>query len=157
MTSTQVAQRVQEVAVPILWTMGIELVEVVCVGQGPRMTVRVCIDKSGGVSLGDCEQVHKALGHALDVADPIPHAYTLEVSSPGLDRPLKARSDYQRVMGKLVNVKFTRPFEGQWRAIGRLQGVDDAGIEVVLPQGKQERVERFTWEWIASARQEVEF
>lgn len=157
MTSTPVAQRVQEVAAPILWAMGIELVEVVCVGQGPRTIVRVFIEKPGGVSLQDCERVHMALGPALDVADPIPHAYTLEVSSPGLDRPFKHLADYQRALDRLVSVKFARPFEGQWRMVGRLQAADEAGIVLTFPQGKGERTERFTWDWIAAARLEVEF
>ncbi len=157
MTSTQVAQRVQEVAAPILWAMGIELVEVVCVGQGPRTIVRVFIEKPGGVSLGDCERVHLALGPALDVADPLPYAYTLEVSSPGLDRPFKTRQDYERALQKSVNLKFTRPFEGQWRVVGQLQAVDDAGVTVGFRHGKVERVERFAWDWIAGARLEVQF
>ncbi len=157
MTSTQAAQRVQEIAAPILWAMGIELVDVVCVGQGPRTIVRVFIDKPGGVTLHDCEQVHLSLGPALDVADPIPHSYTLEVSSPGLDRPLKTPGDYQRSLGKLINVKLSRPREGQWRLVGRLVGVDDTGISITLAEGKTERVEPLTWDWIAGARLEVEF
>ena len=157
MNSTQVAQRVREVAAPILWAMGIELVDVMCVVQGPGLIVRVFIEKPGGVTLGDCEQVHKTLGPALDVADPIPHSYTLEVSSPGLDRPLKKPGDYQRSLGKLVNVKLTRPLEGQWRVTGRLLSTDEAGIDFVLAQGKAERIERLTWEWIGTARLEVEF
>ncbi|GKS59968.1 ribosome maturation factor RimP [Nitrospira sp.] len=157
MTSTHVAQRVQEIAAPILWAMGIELVEVVCVGQGPRTIVRVFIEKPGGVTLHDCEQVHLSLGPALDVADPIPHSYTLEVSSPGLDRPLKTVEDYHRLLGKLVNLKVSRPWEGQWRLIGRLVGVDEAGITLMLVRGKVEQTTRLAWDWIASGRLEVEF
>ncbi|MEK7273104.1 MAG: ribosome maturation factor RimP [Nitrospirota bacterium] len=78
--------RIQDILSPILWTLGLELVDVVCVGQGSRSVVRVLIDKPGGVTVSDCERAHLAVGPALDVADPFPHAYTLEVSSPGLDR-----------------------------------------------------------------------
>ncbi|MFO0775453.1 MAG: ribosome maturation factor RimP [Nitrospiraceae bacterium] len=157
MTSTHVAQRVQDVAAPILWAMGIDLVEVVCVGQGPRSVVRVFVDKTGGVTVDDCERVHKALSPALDVADPIPHAYTLEVSSPGLDRPLKRRSEYERVIDKLINVKFTRPIDGQWRIVGRVRAVGDGGVELLVTEGKRERTVTLAWDAIALARLEVEF
>lgn len=157
MHSTQVAQRVQEVAAPILWAMGLELVEVVCVGQGPRMVVRLFLDKPGGVTLEDCERAHGALSPALDVADPVPHAYTLEVSSPGLDRPLKTPRDFQRAMGKLLNVKLSQPLEHQWRVIGRLLNNDDEGIALMVQDGKQERMVRLVWGMIAAAKLEVEF
>ena len=91
--------RVQEIAAPILESHGLELVEAVCVGQGPRTIIRVFIDKPGGVTLTDCEQAHRSLSPALDVIDPFPHAYTLEVSSPGLDRPLRCPQDYRRLIG----------------------------------------------------------
>ena len=157
MTSTPVAQRVQEIAAPILWAMGIDLVEVAIGGQGPRTIVRVFIEKPGGVTLHDCERVHLSLGPALDVADPIPHSYTLEVSSPGLDRPLTTAGDYHRSLGKLVNLKLSRPWEGQWRLIGRLIDADDTGITVVWSQGKVERTDQLTWDWITAGRLEVEF
>ena len=157
MTSTPVAQRVQEIAAPILWAMGIDLVEVAIGGQGPRTIVRVFIDKPGGVTLNDCERVHLSLGPALDVADPIPHSYTLEVSSPGLDRPLRTLGDYRRLLGKLVNLKLIRPWEGQWRVIGRVKAAEETGLTLALTEGKVERMEVFTWEWIASGRLEVEF
>lgn len=157
MHSTQVAQRVQEVAAPILWAMGLELVEVVCVGQGPRMVVRLFLDKPGGVTLEDCERAHSALSPALDVADPIPHAYTLEVSSPGLDRPLKTPKDFQRAMGKLLNVKLSQPLEQQWRVIGRLLSSDDEGIVLMVQDGKHERMVRLARGMIAVAKLEIEF
>lgn len=93
-----VIDRLKEVISPILWTLGLELIDVVCVGRGPRSVVRVLVDKPGGVTITDCEQAHKALGPALDVADPFPHAYTLEVSSPGLDRPFQRTQDRKSVV-----------------------------------------------------------
>jgi ribosome maturation factor RimP len=127
-----VVDRVQEVILPILWALGLELVEVVCVGQGPRSVVRVLIDKPGGVTVTDCEQAHKALGPALDVADPFPHAYTLEVSSPGLDRPFKRLQDYQRAIGKEVSLKLRQPLNGQWRVIGRLVEADEQAVSLTV-------------------------
>lgn len=130
-----VVDRVQEVILPILWALGLELVEVVCVGQGPRSVVRVLIDKPGGVTVTDCEQAHKALGPALDVADPFPHAYTLEVSSPGLDRPFKRLQDYQRAIGKEVSLKLRQPLNGQWRVIGRLVEADEQAVSLTVSIG----------------------
>lgn len=133
-----VADRLQEIISPILWSLGLELVEVLCVGQGPRSVVRVLIDKPGGVTITDCEQAHKALGPALDVADPFPHAYTLEVSSPGLDRPFKRLQDYQRAVGKRVNIKLRQPLDGQWRVAGQLAHVDDQKVTLTHLADKAE-------------------
>src|SRR5215213_5317635 len=133
--SESVNDRLQEVLSPILWTLGLELVEVVYLGQGPRSVVRVLIDKPGGVTITDCEQAHKALGPALDVADPFPHAYTLEVSSPGLDRPLKRPQDYQRAIGKHINVKLRQPLDGQWKLSGELMQADEQAVVLNSAQG----------------------
>lgn len=148
-----VVDRVQDVISPILWALGLELVEVVCVGQGPRSVVRVLIDKPGGVTVTDCEQAHKALGPALDVADPFPHAYTLEVSSPGLDRPFKRLQDYQRAIGKEVSLKLRQPLDGQWRVIGRLAEADELAVSLIIPAGRdQPQTLRVKREEIAEAR-----
>ena len=153
----QIAERVKAIAAPIVWALGLELVEVACSGQGGRTVLRVFIDKPGGVSLNDCEQVHLSLGTALDVEDPIPHAYTLEVSSPGLDRPFRKREDYSRSVGKQVCVKLRQPHEGQWRVVGRLVEVEEPGVTLALTQSRQNQTVRLDWEAIAEARLEVEF
>ena len=153
----QIAERVKEIAAPVVWALGLELAEVACFGQGARMVLRVFIDKPGGVSLNDCEQVHLSLGTALDVEDPIPHAYTLEVSSPGLDRPFTKREDYSRSVGKQVCMKLRRPYEGQWRVVGRLIEVKEPGVTLAVTQPRQGQTIRLDWEAIAEARLEVEF
>jgi ribosome maturation factor RimP len=127
-----VVGRLERVVAPILWSLGLDLVEIISVGQGPRSVVRVLIDKPGGVTVTDCEQAHRALGPALDVADPFPHPYTLEVSSPGLDRPFRRAQDYQRAIGKQVSLKLRRPLDGQWRVTGRLREADEQSIVVDL-------------------------
>ncbi|MDH5667202.1 MAG: ribosome maturation factor RimP [Nitrospira sp.] len=148
-----IVDRVQEVVTPILWALGLELVEVMYVGQGSRSVVRIVIDKPGGVNVTDCEQAHKALGPALDVADPIPHAYMLEVSSPGLDRPFTRLQDYQRAIGKDVNLKLRQPLNGQWRVTGRLEQVDDQAISLAVSAGKREfRTQTIDREQIAEAK-----
>jgi ribosome maturation factor RimP len=133
-----VVDRVQDAVLPILWALGLELVEVVWAGQGSRSVLRIVIDKPGGVTVTDCERAHKALGPALDVADLIPHAYTLEVSSPGLDRPFKRLQDYQRAIGKDVSLKLRQPLNGQWRLVGRLEAVNEQGVCLSVAGGANE-------------------
>ena len=147
-----VADRLHEIISPILWTLGLELVDVVCAGQGPRSVVRVLIDKSDGVSIADCEQAHKVLGPALDVADPFPHAYTLEVSSPGLDRPFKRSQDYQRAIGKEVTFKLRQPLEGQWRITGRLMQVDEQAVVVTVAAMRIPQTVRLSRDMIAEGK-----
>lgn len=148
-----VMDRVQSVILPILWALGLELVEVLCVGQGARTVVRVLIEKPGGVTVTDCEQAHKALGPALDVADPFPHAYTLEVSSPGLDRPFKRLQDYQRAIGKEVSLKLRQPLNNQWRVSGKLMEVDERAVSLAVVVGKAEpQTVRLEREQIAEAK-----
>src|SRR5262245_47978521 len=96
--SRPVVGRISEVVSPILWALGLELIDLECGGQGARLIVRVYIDKPGGVTVEDCGRAHLAIGPALDVADPFPLAYTLEVSSPGLDRAFKRIQDYRRAL-----------------------------------------------------------
>jgi ribosome maturation factor RimP len=147
-----VADRLHGIISPILWTLGLELVDVECLGRGPRSVVRVLIDKPGGVSIADCEQAHKALGPALDVADPFPHAYTLEVSSPGLDRPFKRSQDYQRAIGKEVSLKLRQPFEGQWRITGRLMQVDEEAVVLTVAEMRMPQPLRLSRDMIAEAK-----
>lgn len=147
-----VADRLHEIISPILWTLGLELVDVVCVGRGPRSVVRVLIDKSGGISIADCEQAHKTLGPALDVADPFPHAYTLEVSSPGLDRPFKRPQDYQRAIGKEVGLKLRQPFEGQWKITGQLMQVDEQYVVLTVAVMEAPQTVRLSRDMIAETK-----
>jgi ribosome maturation factor RimP len=147
-----VIDRLHEVISPILWTLGLELIDVVCVGRGPRSVVRVLVDKPGGVTITDCEQAHKALGPALDVADPFPHAYTLEISSPGLDRPFQRTQDYQRAIGKQVNLKLRQPLEGQWRITGELKQVDEALVVLEIGTHRSPQAIQLSRESIAEAK-----
>ena len=155
--SEQIAERVRSIALPITRALALALADVVCTGQGGRTLVRVYIDKPGGVTISDCEEVHVSLGHALDVDDPIPHAYTLEVSSPGLDRPLKQRADYDQSLGKLVRIKLRASPKGKSVLVGRLSSVDDTGVTITVVSGKQSLTSRVLWGDIVETRLEVEF
>lgn len=155
--SRGVVERISEAVSPILWTLGLELADVVCVGQGPRSVVRVFIDKPEGVTLGDCERAHKALGPALDVADPFPHAYTLEVSSPGLDRPFKRIQDYRRAIGKDVRLKLRQPLAGQWRVVGTLTDVAEQTVTLAVSEPPPPRTVTLEQNLIAEAKLAVKW
>ncbi|MBI3597605.1 MAG: ribosome maturation factor RimP [Nitrospirae bacterium] len=149
-----IIERIREVVVPILSSMGLELVDLELSGHGRRGHLRIFIDKAGGVNVDDCEQVSRYVGHALDAADPIPNAYLLEVSSPGLDRPLRKAEDYQRATGKLARLKLTRPLDGEWVIIGRLQGLQGNRVEI---QSEDREPVQIALADIAQARLEVEW
>ena len=153
--SRSVVDRISETVSPILWTLGLELADVVCVGQGSRSVIRVFIDKPEGVTLDDCERAHKALGPALDVADPFPHAYTLEVSSPGLDRPFKRIQDYRRAIGKRVTLKLKEPLAGQWRVVGTLTGVTDDSVTIEVNEPASPRTLTLELKVIGEAKRVV--
>jgi ribosome maturation factor RimP len=153
--SRSVVDRISQTVSPILWTLGLELADVVCVGQGSRSVVRVFIDKPEGVTLDDCERAHKALGPALDVADPFPHAYTLEVSSPGLDRPFKWIQDYRRALGKRVTLKLREPLAGQWRVVGTLTDVTDDSVTLNVSEPPPPRTVTLAQRVIGEAKRVV--
>lgn len=131
-----------------------ELVQVDLERQRGGWFLRLYIDKPGGVTLGDCQAVSEQMGAELDVQDLIEGAYTLEVSSPGLDRPLRSDDDFRRFIGKRVALSTFEPIEGRRHFVGRLQGfesgvarlIDDKEAEYAIPRQK-----------ISKARLEVEF
>lgn len=155
--SRPVVDRIGEVVSPILWALGLELVDIVSAGQGARSVVRVYIDKAGGVTVEDCGRAHLAISPALDVADPFPHAYTLEVSSPGLDRAFKRIQDYRRAVGKQVSVKLRQPIDGQWRLVGLLTDVSEQGVTIEVSDRRVERDVVLEFGSIAEARRVVTF
>jgi ribosome maturation factor RimP len=155
--SRPVVDRINEVVSPILWALGLELIDVVCVGQGARSVVRVFIDKPGGVTVEDCGRAHLAIGPALDVVDPFPHAYTLKVSSPGLDRAFKRNQDYRRALGKHVSVKLRQPIDGQWRVAGVLTEVHEQGVTIVVNDPHPERTLTLGFDSIAETRLVITF
>jgi len=152
--SRPVVDRISEVVSPILWALGLELIDVVCVGQGARSIVRVYIDKLGGVTVEDCGRAHLAIGPALDVADPFPHAYTLEVSSPGLERTLRSPEHFARCVGRRAVIKTReRLVADSHRIEGTIAAATEAGVklktssgEVDVPYG-QLRSARTIFEW----------
>lgn len=105
--------------------MGYELVDVEFVKEGPNWYLRIFIDKEGGVTIDDCEAVSKTLEKIFDEKDPIEQAYFLEISSPGIDRPLKKKEDFIKYNGEMVDVKLYKPYEGSKEYTGKLVGYDE--------------------------------
>jgi ribosome maturation factor RimP len=120
---------------PLLVREGYELVAIEVTGTGPRTILRLFIDKPGGVTLDDCASVSEAVDAMLDVEDPFESSYTLEVSSPGLDRPLRKPADYQRFAGKRAKLKTFGPVEGAGsRKVfdGTLLGLEGELVRIVV-------------------------
>ena len=132
---------VTNIALPILDSMGIELVDIEFGRVGRDAVLRLFIDKDGGIMLDDCANVSRELSLILDVDDVIACNYSLEVSSPGLDRPLKKQSDYERFAGRLIKVRTYEPLpddKGNKRKtfIGKLDGLIDGIVKMTLTEGQ---------------------
>ena len=137
-----ILEKVRRIAGPLAAQEGLELIDVELGGPGGRQTLRLFIDKASGVSLDDCTAISRAVSAALDVEDPIEGAYDLEVSSPGLDRPLKTAEHFQKFAGKRVRVKTFGPLpecENRRSFVGILQNYDNGTI-VIDVDGKVFRV-----------------
>ncbi len=130
----RVEELVLDLAEPIVATKGLELVDVEYNKEGDNWILRVFIDKEGGIELEDCEQVSEELSTHLDVEDPIDHSYLLEVSSPGLDRPLRTDEDFARFAGELVEVSTYAPVDGQKEFVGELVGLEDGNVKLLIDQ-----------------------
>ncbi len=120
----------QEIALPIVEELGYELVDLEYKKEGPHWCLRLYIDKPGGITLDDCQEVSQRVGDVLDIKDPIPHNYFLEVSSVGLDRPLKKEEDFVRFKGRNVDLKLYRAIDGSKNYTGELIGLDGDTIQI---------------------------
>jgi ribosome maturation factor RimP len=152
----EILEKVRNIAAPLAAAEGLELVDVELAGAGGRPTLRLYIDKVGGVSLDDCTQVSRALSAALDVEDPIDGSYELEVSSPGLDRALRTREHFERFAGEKVRVKTFGPLDAAGSRktfVGRLIGVEGESVLVEV----EEAVFRIPEKLIAKANIEPSF
>jgi ribosome maturation factor RimP len=139
---TGLEARLAAVVTPMLEDMGFELVRVRVIGR-ERPTVQIMADRADGnaMSIADCESLSHALGAVIDVEDPMPGEWRLEVSSPGIDRPLTRRKDWDRFAGHLARVELVAPLDGRRRFSGLVLGADaerahmrlDDGTAVALP------------------------
>ena len=140
----------------IVESEGLELVHIDYRRQGRSFLLRVDIDKEGGVNIDDCQLVSTQLSTWLDVEDPIPGEYELQVSSPGLDRKFYQSSDYQKFIGRLVRVKTSKPIRGLHVIVGRLKEFDGSTVVVTDPVMKKDPDYAIPLADIKEARLEVE-
>ena len=151
--------RIRAVAERVAATHGLEIWDVQSRREATGHVVRVFIDRPGpaakpeeSVSIEDCEQVNREIGTILDVEDPF--AYTLEVSSPGLDRPLRGADDYRRFVGRLAKVVVSEAVDNQKAFEGRLRGIEDDAVVLETAKGRTHRLPLML---ITRGRLEVEF
>ena len=153
MASSSVEDRVQAIAERVAIDHGLELVHAEVAGPDNKPIVRIFIDKPNGVTHQDCSEVSLHVGTVLDVEDFIHASYTLEVSSPGIERGLYKRQDYERFAGSLAKLRTRKPINGQRNFRGRLLGID--GGEVLFEDRTSGRV-RVPLEVIAKANLEMD-
>lgn len=126
-----------ELAEPIVTEKGFELVDVEYVKEGAGWYLRVYIDKPGGITIDDCQAVSEQLSDRLDRYDPIKQSYFLEVSSPGLERPLKTERDFERYKGEDVEVRTFEPINGSRVFEGKLAGLRNDDIVIMQENGEE--------------------
>ena len=129
--------KVKEIIEPVIKGLGVALEDMELRKMGRRVFLRVIIDKEGGVTIDNCEQVSREIEAQLDVEDPIPYPYTLEVSSPGLDRPLKTPGNFKRFCGKTVRIVTSAPVENQTFFIGEIIEAGDTEVTLLLSKDKK--------------------
>ncbi|MDY0262740.1 MAG: ribosome maturation factor RimP [Syntrophotalea acetylenica] len=155
-------EKIRALVLPVLEAKGRELVDVEYSREGQGWVLRLYIDEPGGVTLDSCVEVSREVSVLLEVEDPIETAYNLEVSSPGLDRPLTRPADYDRFAGRLVRVKSRVPMElddkgrGRKTFVGILVGLRDGNVVIDLEDKKGYRVE-IPLEDVAKANLEIKF
>ncbi len=132
---------VEELFAAIAEEAGVELVDVEVKTSQGRLHLLVYIDQPQGITLEDCERVSKLLGELLDMKDPVPSSYMLEVSSPGIERPLKKREDFRRFSGRYVKIKTYRKMDGQKNFKGLLVGLEDDRLVVQLENGREVHID----------------
>lgn len=151
------SQVIRQVGDPIARALGIEILDVHCIGDSANPLVRLTLDKDGGVGIDDCQQFHQSLRRAWEITQPSGPACRFEVSSPGLDRPLKDHKDFQRVKNKRLRVTVQNDEGKPDVVIGRLIAVTDFGLQLVDERSKTLQERCVNWSAIVKATVEVEF
>jgi ribosome maturation factor RimP len=154
-------EQVRAIAERVAASRGLEIWDIQSRRETTGHVVRVFIDRPGpaatpeeSVSIEDCEQVNREISTILDVEDPLPFTYTLEVSSPGLDRPLRSAADYRRFAGRLAKIVVSEPVDRQKAFEGHLRGMEGDDVLLEAPNG---RTHRLPFRLITRGRLEVEF
>lgn len=148
-----VKERIKEIAAQIVEENGLELVAIDAVGTNRNLTIRVFIDKQGGVTHGDCSTVSRQFDAILDVEDFIPSAYLLEVSSPGIERGLYSLKDFERFIGSPAKVRTNALVNGQKNFRGRINAIENDEIVFIDKTGGEVR---FPYNLVAKANLEID-
>lgn len=130
MDTQAILKKVEDLIGPVICSLGYMLIEREFVMDGGRWVLRLYIDREGGITVGDCERVSNGIGDLLEVEGVIPMNYTLEVSSPGLDRPLRKREDFEKFCGSNIRLRTSHPIEGRSNYKGVLVAMD--GDDIVM-------------------------
>jgi len=164
MAPGDVIAQVRTIADRVVASYGLEVFDVQFRREAPGMVLRIRIDRPGSkataedsVTVDECAKVSRDLSAIFDVDDVIPTAYTLEISSPGLDRPLTRAEDYQRFAGRRAKLVMREKIDGQGYFKGRLGGIEDGPVKMVLIEGEDKRTHRVPLEVITRANLEVDF
>jgi ribosome maturation factor RimP len=138
-------EKIRQLIEPVIESEDMEIIDVECLKMKFRWLVRIYIDKEGGVTVGDCSEISKQVGDILDVYDVLPGSYTLEVSSPGLDRPLTRDKDFIKYRGSTVRIKTGEKLDGVKNFHGKLNDyLDENGAKTLIVDvsGKTYRIPR---------------
>jgi ribosome maturation factor RimP len=144
---------VREMTEPIVEFLGLELIDIEYIKEGGAWFLRIFIDKPEGITHDDCQAVSERVGVILDEKDPIPQSYILEVSSPGIERPLKKAADFERFRGHKVRASTFSPVNGQKEFIGELVGLENGHVVINV---KNQSVS-LPMEYVARVRLEADF
>jgi ribosome maturation factor RimP len=148
-----VLERVRDLAEDMLRFAGMELVHLESQRQPGGWVLRLFIDKEGGVTLDDCARISRQLSAQLDVENPIEHPFTLEVSSPGLDRALHSDQDYRKFSGRRIRLTTYAPIAGRRNFQGRLDGLVEGAVVLTLDGGQVVTIPK---DQVAKARLELD-
>lgn len=154
MGNKKIEDIVTQMVLPIIDRMLFELVDVEYVKEQNNWYLRIYIDKQGGITLDDCQAVSEELSDELDKVDPIKQRYILEVSSPGLERPLKKDRDFERYKGETIEIKLFGPIDGKKIFEGELLGLVNNSVAIKLENGK---IMQFNKNEIALAKRTIKF
>lgn len=137
MGNPKIESKIEQLVMPIMNENNFELVDIEFLKEGSNWYLRIYVDKQGGFTIDDCELVSKQLGEILEKDDPIEQPYILEVSSPGLDRPLKKESDFVKYKGEVVDVKLYKAINKIKEFQGILKGLENGIVTIEDETGKE--------------------
>ena len=141
MDAETITSSIKELADPIAVDEGVEIVAVELLTGHGQWVLRISIDKDGGVTVGDCAAVSRQVSRLLEVKDPIPNSYVLEVSSPGLNRPLTCEENYRKYKGEEAKIRLRNPIDGQRNFRGRIGEVEAGCVSLVDDDGNQVKIQ----------------